>query len=95
MIYRIVKMTFRQEEIAHFKEIFAAKKTLIAGFEGCEKVDLLQDQNDARIFFTLSAWQSEAALEKYRCSDLFRTTWAATKVLFDSKPEAWSVAAVQ
>lgn len=94
MIHRFVKMTFRTEEVENFKNIFTAKQAHIAGFEGCESVNLLQDKNDGRIFFTLSVWQSEAALENYRNSELFRDIWAQTKVLFDGKPEAWSVAIV-
>ncbi len=91
MIHRFVKMTFRKEEIEKFKTIFASKQALIAGFEGCESVDLLQDKQDERVFFTHSIWRSAQDLENYRTSSLFRTTWAETKPLFDSKPEAWSV----
>ncbi|HEY0262023.1 MAG TPA: antibiotic biosynthesis monooxygenase family protein [Chitinophagales bacterium] len=95
MITRLVKMTFRKEEIEQFKNIFAEKKAFITAFSGCEKVNLFQDKNDERIFFTISIWQSEEALENYRHSELFRETWAATKVLFDDKPEAWSIDIVQ
>ncbi len=41
--------------------------------------------------FTYSYWESEAHLNTYRHSDLFRETWAKTKVLFADKPEAWSI----
>lgn len=91
MLHRFVKMTFRKEEIENFKAIFVSKQALIAGFEGCKKVNLLQDQQDERIFFTHSIWRSAQDLEKYRNSSLFRTTWAATKVLFADKPDAWSL----
>lgn len=94
MLHRFVKMTFRKEEIQNFKAIFASKQALIAGFEGCEKVNLLHDQQDERIFFTHSVWRSAKDLENYRNSPLFRTTWAATKVLFDDKPDAWSLEVV-
>ncbi len=43
------------------------------------------------VLFTYSHWESEAALETYRHSELFAEVWAATKVLFNAKPEAWSV----
>jgi heme-degrading monooxygenase HmoA len=43
------------------------------------------------VLFTFSIWDSEAALENYRQSDLFRDTWAKTKALFAEKAEAWSM----
>jgi heme-degrading monooxygenase HmoA len=43
------------------------------------------------MLFTLSIWDDETALEAYRQSELFQTTWAKTKVLFAEKAEAWSV----
>lgn len=88
---RIVKMTFREEEIENFKSVFASRRDQIASFPGCQGVQLLQDQNDPRVFFTYSTWQGPDELEKYRQSDLFRDTWKATKKLFAEKPAAWSV----
>ena len=90
MIVRIVKLTFRTEEIEAFKAIFKASKTSIRNFKGITHLECLQTENDPRIFFTYSHWQDEAALENYRHSPLFKVTWAKTKALFAEKPEAWS-----
>ncbi|MBL7795100.1 MAG: antibiotic biosynthesis monooxygenase, partial [Saprospiraceae bacterium] len=38
-----------------------------------------------------SIWDDEAALERYRESELFQATWERTKALFAEKAEAWSV----
>jgi len=70
---------------------FEARKELIGNFEGCGGVDLLRDIHQPHIFFTYSKWQNEAALEKYRQSELFQSTWQQVKKLFNGKPEAWSV----
>ncbi len=91
MLIRIVKMTFKPENVDDFIHAFEARKELIAGFEGCSGVDLLRDINQTNIFFTYSHWQNESALEKYRQSELFQTTWDLVKQLFNDKPEAWSV----
>ncbi|MDO9000923.1 MAG: antibiotic biosynthesis monooxygenase family protein [Bacteroidota bacterium] len=91
MIKRIVKMSFKQENIEAFKTIFKTDWEKIKGFDGCEHVELLQDTKNPQIFFTYSLWQSEEHLNKYRNSELFNGVWAATKVLFNAKPEAWSV----
>lgn len=91
MIKRIVKMTFKPEHIEEFKSIFNAKKEFIAAVEGCSHVELLQDVDNPCIFFTYSLWKNTDYIEKYRHSDLFNEVWAKTKVLFNDKPEAYSV----
>ena len=91
MIKRLVKLTFKPQNIEDFKEIFQESKNLIKSFKGCRDVELLQDINNPCIFFTHSIWDSEKDLNTYRESDLFNSVWAKTKVLFDAKPEAWSL----
>lgn len=91
MIVRIVKMVFKPEATAQFYEVFNAAKDKIKAFNGCLHVELLNDSNNKNMFCTYSHWQSEEHLEKYRQSELFKTTWAKTKVLFAEKPEAWTL----
>lgn len=91
MIKRFVKMTFKPEYIQDFKDIFNSSKELIAAVDGCTHVELLQDANNPCVFFTYSLWHNEGFIEQYRNSDLFKGVWAKTKVLFDDKPEAWSL----
>lgn len=91
MIIRIVKMTFRMEEVETFRALFESKKQLIRGFRDCVHLELWQDAQDVAVFFTYSHWKSEEALNKYRSSALFKEVWADTKALFAAKPEAWSV----
>ena len=91
MLIRIVKLTFKPENIPSFEQIFEASKTGILAFEGCSKVELYQDLSDPSTFFTYSHWEGEAALESYRNSEFFREVWGATKKLFSQSPQAWSV----
>lgn len=91
MIKRIVKMSFKPESIEVFKTIFETNWQRIKGFDGCSHVELLQDENNPSVFFTYSLWQSEEHLNTYRNSELFNTVWAGTKILFNAKPEAWTV----
>ncbi|MDX5319643.1 MAG: antibiotic biosynthesis monooxygenase [Bacteroidota bacterium] len=90
MITRIVKMSFREEAIPEFLAIFEASKDKIRAFPGNCHVEMLQAIHEPNICFTYSLWESEEALNAYRHSELFESTWAATKVLFNDKPEAWS-----
>ncbi|MGB5377931.1 putative quinol monooxygenase [Muriicola sp.] len=91
MIIRIVKLIFKNENISNFEEIFEASKEVIRGYEGCSLVELYQDVNDPCIFFTYSHWETEEHLLAYRKSDFFKEVWGRTKLLFDDRPEAWSV----
>jgi heme-degrading monooxygenase HmoA len=91
MLKRLVKLTFRPEEVTYFiGDIFENSKAQIRAFPGCNHMELLQNESQQNVLFTLSIWASKADLEAYRHSDLFRATWAKTKVLFAEKPEAWS-----
>lgn len=91
MITRVVKMTFREDEIQSFEQIFAESAALIESFEGCGEVKLMRDISHNNVFFTLSKWQTEEHLQIYRSSILFKTTWARVKPLFSEKAEAWSL----
>ncbi|RTE53196.1 antibiotic biosynthesis monooxygenase [Arenibacter aquaticus] len=91
MLVRIVKLTFKKENIASFETIFEKNKNKIRQAEGCCFLELLQHQEDKNIFFTYSYWNSKADLERYRSSDFFKNLWKETKNLFDDKPEAWSL----
>ena len=91
-IKRIVKLTFAPELVQQFlSEVFDTSKEKIRAFPGCEHMELLQDASRPNVLFTLSVWENEAALEAYRQSELFQSTWANTKILFADRPEAWSV----
>ena len=91
MLIRIVKLTFKTAHIAAFEQIFNASHLLIKDYEGCISLELLQDVSHPNIFFTYSQWESEAHLNAYRNSTLFKEVWGRTKKLFKDKPEAWSV----
>lgn len=91
MLIRIVKLTFEPVKVNDFILAFEARKELIGNFEGCSGVDLLRDIQNPNIFFTYSRWESTAALEKYRQSELFNSTWEEVKKWFSDKPEAWSL----
>ncbi len=91
MVKRIVKLTFKPENVEEFKMIFKSNWQRIKGFEGCEHVELLQDENNPCVFFTYSLWNDEASVENYRRSELFEGVWTATKKLFNDKPEAWTL----
>ncbi len=90
MIRRIVHMTFQPDKLDLFLGIFESSREAIRSFPGCHELTLLQATDDPCGMVTYSLWDDEAALNAYRQSDLFKATWAKTKVLFADKPRARS-----
>ena len=84
-------MSFHPEYIDQFLANFEKKREFIRNSPGCRLLELYRGKQDTNIFFTYSYWDQEEDLENYRNSDLFKGVWAETKVLFNDKPEAWSV----
>ncbi|MBC3788156.1 putative quinol monooxygenase [Spirosoma utsteinense] len=90
MLVRIVRMTFQEDKLADFHAIFDRSKSHIRAFPGNAHLELLRDPDNPAIRMTYSLWNSADDLDAYRRSDLFRTTWAATKLLFADKAVAFS-----
>ncbi|MFN8344120.1 MAG: antibiotic biosynthesis monooxygenase family protein [Spirosomataceae bacterium] len=95
MLIRIVRMTFHPAKVADFLEIFDESKHKIRTMPGCHHLELLRDLDLPHVFMTYSYWDNADALNHYRDSDLFKTTWAKTKILFADKPTAFSVERLQ
>ncbi|MBB1287258.1 antibiotic biosynthesis monooxygenase [Flavisolibacter sp. BT320] len=91
MIIRVVKMTFKEEEIFAFNKLFDERKSLIRNFPGCTHLELWQDKQHPQVFFTYSWWQSEDDLNRYRESHFFDDIWRLTKQKFAARPEAWTL----
>ncbi|MEM9328812.1 MAG: antibiotic biosynthesis monooxygenase family protein [Bacteroidota bacterium] len=91
MLIRIVRMEFQTEKIPEFLDFFHSKKSLIQAFDGCLHLELCRDNRDEHVYYTLSHWTDEKALDAYRQSDFFEHTWKYTKTLFSGKAQAFSL----
>lgn len=91
MIIRIVKMAFREDAAQDFLNLFETVRPQIRSMAGCRELRLLREKSEGNVFFTWSLWDSEAYLEQYRNSALFRNTWSQTKALFAERAAAWTV----
>lgn len=89
-LHRVVRMTFRSETVAEFLELFSVVEPDIRRQPGCMHVELMRDVQWPNAFATFSIWESEAALDAYRQTPFFRTTWSRTKSLFAAPPRAES-----
>ena len=88
---RIVKLSLKAEYVESFMHFFNDRKNSIRHYEGCQHLELWQDENDKNVLFTYSIWLSLDDLESYRNSDFFKETWSTVKPWFSKKPEAFSV----
>ena len=91
MIIRIVKLMISKEKTKDFCSFFKIKKSQIEEFNGCIKVELLQDTKEPNLYFTYSHWKDKKSLDNYRNSVFFKNVWKKTKLYFCGKPEAWSL----
>ena len=91
MINRVVRMEFELTKVSIFIEVFNESKQHIAHFPGCKSLRLCKDPIHDNVYYTLSVWEKEEDLENYRYSELFKKIWAATKILFSAKPQAFSL----
>lgn len=91
MLIRIVKMTFQEDKVDDFLQLFERSENNIRNFPGCLHLELLRGYHQENLLTTLSHWQDEQALENYRHSELFLNVWSETKLLFSAKPEAFSL----
>jgi len=84
-------MEFKPEKVNEFLEFFQSKKHHIQAFDGCLHLELCRDNLYENVYYTLSHWTEEKALEAYRHSDFFEETWKYTKRLFGGRPLAYSL----
>ena len=90
MLIRIVRMYFKEEHVKDFLQIFEGSKERMKNFDGCYKVELLQDLNQRNILTTYSYWRDKKAMDNYRHSAFFMENWAQMKKFFSQKPDAIS-----
>lgn len=91
MILRIVRMEFEPAKLEAFLNVFGESMEQIRNFPGCHRLELHRDATDHHVLYTVSEWEDATALESYRMSPLFASTWARTKILFQGKPMAFSL----
>jgi quinol monooxygenase YgiN len=90
VLIRIVRMTFRPDAVELFLQQFDEVAPQIRRFEGCEHLELWTDTRFPNCCTTCSHWVDEDALDAYRDSKLFRSTWDTVKPLFAAPPQAQS-----
>jgi autoinducer 2-degrading protein len=96
MIKRIVCMELLPGKEALFLDTFDIVKKHIRGQEGCRGLELLKSEENGHLsIWTISFWNENIDLERYRSSDLFKKTWSDVKPLFSGKARAWTLTTIE
>lgn len=93
MITRIVKLTFNANYCEEFEHQFPAVRKIVENSKGCRGVQL--QKANKQLYFTISKWDDETALNDYRKSANFQEIWSKFKANFSEKPEAWTTEELQ
>ncbi|MHC5309961.1 putative quinol monooxygenase [Myroides sp. LJL116] len=91
MFVRIVKLSFKQDQVENFLTYFEKIKHIVRNQPGCSFLELYQDKSDPSVFFTYSYWQDPQDLDNYRYSATFKEIWPYVKTMFKEDAMAWSV----
>ncbi|MFN2430656.1 MAG: putative quinol monooxygenase [Cryomorphaceae bacterium] len=90
MIIRIVELQFTTGSAEKAETLVKNIAPKVRKSEGCHYLDILIDIHRKGHISTFSKWESEAHLNAYRDSDLFRNFWGSVKPLFEVPAKAWS-----
>ena len=84
-------MHFTDAGVEEFLEIFRVNQNAIRNFPGCSHLELLKDLEDGSVYTTLSHWDAQSNLDRYRQSELFANVWGSVKPLFAERTQAFSL----
>ena len=90
-LIRIVKLPIKEDNVEDFQAIYDYGRKVVLSSPGCRSLQLCRDQADPNIYFTISIWTDEGALNNYRSSKEFKSYWPRIKDLLKDKPEAYSL----
>lgn len=90
MIVRLVALKIQLDKVEEFKQFFGTIYDGIRAAQGCLSLRVVADLEGLGEFFTVSEWESAAALEAYKNTAFFRETWPRVKTFLRDKPWAQS-----
>jgi len=90
MIVRLVSLKIQLDKVEEFKQFFETIHDRIREAQGCLSLRVVADLEGLGEFFTVSEWESPAALEAYKNSAFFQETWPRVKSFLRDRPWAQS-----
>ena len=90
MVIRLVELSIQKDKLSIAKNILADVAPKVRNSPGCRHLRILMDLHNPSRITTYSHWNSEADLNAYRTSDVFKNFWTEIKPLFAVPAKAWS-----
>lgn len=90
MIIRIVELKINTENLDKASDLLAEASSKVRGMKGCSHLHILSDIRKTNHITTYSYWDTEADLDAYRHSEVFKSFWGEIKPLFALPARAWS-----
>jgi len=90
MILRLVSLKIHPDKVEEFKQFFETIYDRIRAAQGCLSLRVVADLEGLGEFFTVSEWESPAALEAYKNTAFFQETWSRVKTFLRDRPWAQS-----
>lgn len=90
MVIRLVELSIQKDKLPIAKKLLDDVAPKVRNSPGCTHLRILMDLHKTAHITTYSHWNSEADLNAYRKSDVFKNFWAQIKPLFAVSAKAWS-----
>ena len=92
MITRIVRLTLKDElSLDEFKKLYTKRNPKSRGVSGCLEVRIMKDIKENNIYYTVSKWSNNQALEDYRSSEYFKQTWPMVKSTLAARTKVFTM----
>ncbi|MCS7189255.1 MAG: antibiotic biosynthesis monooxygenase family protein [Bacteroidia bacterium] len=92
-IWRWVEIPVAPEKEEETHRLLLRQASQVRSFPGCRSLALYRSVGPN--FYSLSLWESEEALEKYRSSRMFRDFWAQIKPFFRAPAKAMNLILIE
>lgn len=90
MIIRIVELSVQKDKLPIAEKLLAEVAPKVRSSPGCTHLRILMDLHNSGRITTYSHWNTEADLNTYRKSEVFKNFWTQVKLLFAVPARAWS-----
>ena len=93
MLIRLVRLPASPETLPALRATLAEVMPTVRQQAGCTHLELRADHDAPHVLYTLSHWESDADLQRYRRSEIFGKIWPRLKVHLRERPSAFSLVA--
>ena len=93
MLIRLVRLPASAETLPALRATLTEVMPTVRQQPGCTHLELRADHAAPHVLYTLSHWQSDADLQRYRRSEMFGKVWPRLKAHLRDRPSAVSLVA--